>query len=84
MTHAPSREIIDELDWNFDKISDNELVACCYWEYARESKFIRNTLSEMRTDVLESVKTDRNLENSKRPDWCDKLSRIQSIGYGLI
>jgi hypothetical protein len=29
-------------NWNFDKVPDNELVACCYWEYARESAFIRN------------------------------------------
>jgi hypothetical protein len=28
-------------DWNFDAVSDSELVACCYWEYARESLGIR-------------------------------------------
>jgi len=73
--------VIESADWNFDAVPGDELVACCYWEYARESAFIRDTLSEMRADVLESVKTDRNLENSKRPEWCNKLSRIQSIGY---
>ena len=26
-----------ELDWNFDTVPDTERVACCYWEYARES-----------------------------------------------
>src|ERR1017187_10542732 len=72
---------LPELDWNFNNVPSDELVACCYWEYARESAFIRDTLLEMRVDVLESVKTERNLENSKRPDWCDKLSRIQSLGY---
>lgn len=34
------RKIV-EIDWNFDKVPDKELVACCYWEYARESAFIR-------------------------------------------
>src|ERR1035437_9461545 len=29
------------LDWNFDAVLDSELVACCYWEYARESVGIR-------------------------------------------
>src|SRR2546422_750019 len=29
-------------EWDFDAVPDSELVACCYWEYARESKFIRN------------------------------------------
>jgi hypothetical protein len=32
---------LSEFDWNFDPVPDNELVACCYWEYARESEFIR-------------------------------------------
>jgi hypothetical protein len=82
MNKAPSiMNPVGESDWNFDAVPDNELVGCCYWEYARESVFIRDTLSEMRADVLESVKLNRNLENSKRPGWCDKLSRIQSIGY---
>lgn len=29
-------------EWNFDAVPDEELVACCYWEYARESAFIRD------------------------------------------
>jgi len=29
-----------EFDWNFDDVPDDELMACCYWEYARESKLI--------------------------------------------
>ena len=74
-------QTFSELDWNFDGVPDGELVACCYWEYARESAFIRDTLLEMRTDLLGSVKPDRLLEKSERPAWCDKLSRIKSIGY---
>jgi hypothetical protein len=30
---------LTEFDWNFDNVSNNELVACCFWEYARESAF---------------------------------------------
>jgi len=51
------------------------------WGVAREWAFIRATLLEIRADVLESIKTSRNLERFKRPGWYDKLSRIQSIGY---
>ncbi len=31
-------------DWNFDerRVPDAELVACCYWEYARESRLLRD------------------------------------------
>ena len=35
---------LTEFDWNFDGVSNNELVACCYWEYARESVFIRDSM----------------------------------------
>jgi hypothetical protein len=28
-------------DWNFDSIPDHHLIACCHWEYARESSFLR-------------------------------------------
>jgi hypothetical protein len=29
-------------DWDFDSVPVSELVACCYWEYARESAFVRD------------------------------------------
>lgn len=29
-------------EWNFEAVPDAELMACCYWEYARESAFIRD------------------------------------------
>ena len=35
---------ITDFDWNFDGVPDDELVACCYWEYARESAFIHRML----------------------------------------
>jgi hypothetical protein len=41
-------EVIADIDWNFDGVPDGELVACCYWEYARESAFIRDTLRQYR------------------------------------
>jgi hypothetical protein len=34
------KEVLSPNDWNFDNVPDNELVACCYWEYARESAFL--------------------------------------------
>lgn len=39
---------LEEVDWNFDGVPDGELIACCYWEYARESKFIRERLQAYR------------------------------------
>lgn len=51
---------LSELDWNFDNVPDDELVACCYWEYARESAFIRDTLREYRDWFLAGGKWDEN------------------------
>lgn len=35
-----SRYALTDFDWNFDAVPEAELVACCYWEYARESAFL--------------------------------------------
>jgi hypothetical protein len=29
------------LNWNFDRVPNSEIIACCLWEYARESPTIR-------------------------------------------
>ncbi len=44
MPKAPPKLVahsVSTLDWDFDGVADSELVACCYWEYARESLGIR-------------------------------------------
>ena len=65
-----------ELDWNFDAVPDKELVACCYWEYARESEFIR----DVRRCCLDPKW--REMVNSELWKYCgDDIERIQSIGY---
>ncbi|MEO7414017.1 MAG: hypothetical protein ABIZ81_11745 [Opitutaceae bacterium] len=32
---------LPEATWNFSRVPDAEVVACCLWEYARESKTLR-------------------------------------------
>jgi hypothetical protein len=63
-------------DWNFDAVPDSELVACCYWEYARESAFIRN---------LKQRCGDGKWKDMHVPDlWTyvgKDIEQIQSIGY---
>lgn len=34
---AKQARTISEFDWNFDAVTEVELVACCHWEYARKS-----------------------------------------------
>jgi hypothetical protein len=40
-----------EHDWNFnaDRLPDDELAVCCYWEYARESASIRGAVEIAKT-----------------------------------
>src|SRR5579862_2681623 len=66
---------LSDLDWNFDAVPDKELVACCYWEYARESAFIRDTLHQYREWLIAGGKwhehTGKLMAN---------LQKVQSIG----
>ena len=64
---------ITDFDWNFDAVPDPELVACCYWEYARESAFIR----DLRQHCLEGR------QNGQQPDaqLLSMLERLSELGY---
>jgi hypothetical protein len=69
-------DTLSELDWNFDQVPDNELIACCYWEYARESAFIRG----LRRRCLD--RKCREKVNSELWEYCGHdIEKIQSIGY---
>lgn len=61
------------LEWDFGGVPDEELTACCYWEYARESKFIR----EVRQRCCERDRKDGLPGGMLHSD----LQRIQSIGH---
>jgi hypothetical protein len=68
--------ISGELEWNFDSIPENELIACCYWEYARESQFIRDVRQRcLNPKCREMVNTELNAYVGI------DLEKIQSIGY---
>jgi len=48
-------------------------MACCYWEYARESAFIRDVRQRCLEDQLPEGKRDKSLHMD--------LQKVQSIGY---
>ncbi len=68
-------------EWDFDTVPDNELVACCYWEYARESAFIR----DLRKRSLECWKPlyakCGGLSLPEEQRLHQDLQKAQSIGY---
>ncbi len=72
---------ISPLDWNFDSVPDDELVACFYWEYAHESAFIRD-LRQRCWECLKPlhVKLPGSSKSEERR-ICRDLETAQSIGY---
>ncbi|MCW5553179.1 MAG: hypothetical protein KIS67_13595 [Verrucomicrobiae bacterium] len=62
-----------ELEWNFDAVPGAELVACCYWEYARESAFIR----DVRRQGLQNWRAGGKWDLALSTD----IQKLQSIGY---
>lgn len=67
---------LSQLEWDFSSVPDRELKACLYWEYARESKFIRTVRGKC-TDP--KLKTMTNTEAWRFVG--DDIERIQSLGY---
>lgn len=70
-----------EFDWCFTTVPDSELVACCHWEYARESAFIRG-LRQRNWDHWRPLYLKEQWWNAP-PDLAlhQDLQKAQSIGY---
>ena len=66
-------DILSPGDWNFDKVPDSELVACCYWEYARESAFIR----DVRQRCIQNWRSGGHWDLQLHAD----LQKVQSLGH---
>src|SRR6266571_8955620 len=64
-------------DWDFSDVAVDELIGCCYWEYARESAFIRDTLQRYREWSAEGWKRDKASD-----ELFARTDRIQSGGSG--
>jgi hypothetical protein len=64
---------IPTVEWDFSDVPDNELVACCFWEYARESEFICG----LRQRCLENWRVGGHRDQQ----LFDDLEKLQNIGY---
>lgn len=66
---------LEEVDWNFSKehVPDREVVACSYWEFARESPFICGVKQRCVENWQEGGKRDQSL--------CDALEQLHTIGH---
>lgn len=68
---------LEREDWDFSGVPNDELVGCCYWEYARESAFIRDTLQRYREWWAQGGKLDKTSD-----ELFARTDRIQSGGSG--
>lgn len=66
--------------WDFSFVPKAELVACCYWEYARESAFICDTLTEMRAETWQAVAEGHPVDQHPPAGWCERLARLRTLG----
>src|SRR5713101_7067448 len=48
---------LPRVEWDFCAVRDDELLACCYWEYARESARIRAFFSSEDSGFFPSTET---------------------------
>jgi hypothetical protein len=65
---ADENPLIAELDWNFDNVPDDELAACCLWEFARESKSFAVS-SARKVEREESLRLDQLPNRTPNPDY---------------
>jgi hypothetical protein len=68
-------------DWNFDSVPDSELMACCYWEYARESTFIRELRRRSWEHWQPLYAQGQWWNEPEHKDLKADLERVRSIGY---
>jgi hypothetical protein len=87
---TPAAGRLDPKEWNFDAVPNTELAACCLWEYARESAFIRDTLRRYRewwkaggdSQAPGAAEIDRDLSRiEKAIPW---QSEVFLRGYGFL
>ena len=73
--------LLMEAEWNFDSVPDGELVACCYWEYARESAFIRGLRQRSWEHWKPLYVKDQWWNEPEDESLHADLQKVQSIGY---
>ena len=77
MKKPKSKTKLDEREWNFFDLGENERVACCFWEYARESNAIRDTVKIFKTFLADQGKpAPRTAEHEAFLDTYDHASGL--------
>lgn len=72
--HCHARSALRKHEWSFAEVPQNELLACCYWEYARESASICGAIQNRKdVDAGKASREPREIAELG-------LARLNSIG----
>lgn len=74
-------EPLSKFEWNFDTVPDTELIACCYWENARESAFIRDLRKRSWEHWRPLYVKGKWWNEPEDKNLHADLQKVQSIGY---
>ncbi len=80
MARSEPMATVDPSEWNFNAVPDAELVACCYWEYARESAFICNLRARNLEHWLLRFQKPRWWNEPEPTDIRQDTAKVRSIG----
>ena len=84
----PDLSVDDWRNWCFDKakVDNAELVACCYWEYARQSASIRDAVEIAKTAVASQgiPKPDSEEREVFRAAADKAFGMLHCIGYDIM
>ncbi len=71
----PENQASSAVEWNFDAVPESELIACCWWEYARESTTLREWVA---LPVKNSKPISRN-EQARRWKFLLSIMRYSQL-----
>jgi hypothetical protein len=70
-------------DWNFDDVPENELAACCLWEYGRESVMFAMSSSHL-AEIREAMRAGKRVESDPPPEYEEFLNAYWNSDEGYM
>src|SRR5579863_5202020 len=75
-----SASVLAREEWDFGDIPEDELAACCYWEYARESAFVRELRQRCLEHWMPLYATDRWWNAPEDSGIRERMETAKSLG----
>lgn len=76
-----SATALPRTEWDFSDVPDEELIGCCYWEYARESVFLRKLRERCWAHWKPHYAKGTHVDAPRDEALDADLRKAQGIGY---